>query len=451
MLVRRLFPLVLLAIFIAHSFLGAFVAKNHAEFFLHNDGWEYEELAVSLAQTGTLAIKESRYYEAPRDKVIPDGYRAPLLPALGAIAVTICGGGGSNYLAFAILQTALFTGAAALIFLITRRLARADFAAYLAMGLFIANPLCEQYSLQFCSETLFTLCLLLFIYLALRAGEWRRLPQRKRDWLIIGLAVAAALAFYARQTGFVLFPVFGAVMIYGAVRAWRRGRRVAKMKLRGALIFAAVGILLIAPWGARNYVHFGEFNPAGFQGGFVFFVGNNRDNLAAYRAAPNGVDGKNFKENQERGWNRAIALVKALPLEYHAQPAAQSRYMTEQARREISAMGAGNYLYLLAARAWMFVRPWSVKGLNPDYQFWLLTIYNLALYAAASWGIFICRGRGAAVIGLVILGGVAAHTFVHVYMRHRVPFLEPALIIYAAAAISVILQKVWRRLRARPV
>ncbi|GHT09000.1 hypothetical protein FACS1894139_19120 [Planctomycetales bacterium] len=76
-------------IFVFHVIIGWFVAHRHAELFYHPDGdsVEYAELAFSLAQTGTMTIKEPRYYEAPRATAIPEAYRAPLLPALGAVGI----------------------------------------------------------------------------------------------------------------------------------------------------------------------------------------------------------------------------------------------------------------------------------------------------------------------------------------------------------------------------
>ncbi|GHT08994.1 hypothetical protein FACS1894139_19100 [Planctomycetales bacterium] len=127
-----------------------------------------------------------------------------------------------------------------------------------------------------------------------------------------------------------------------------------------------------------------------------------------------------------------------MPPAYHANPAAQDRYIREQAWREISTMGAVNFGYLIAARAWQFVRPYPTTNLHAPWQFWCLTLYNLALYAVALGGIWRYRRNWASSGGLllVFICGLAAHSIFFVCMRHRVPFVEPALIIFAAAAIA---------------
>jgi hypothetical protein len=107
-------------------------------------------------------------------------------------------------------------------------------------------------------------------------------------------------------------------------------------------------------------------------------------------------------------------------------------------------MGWENFAYLLAAKAWQFIRPWPMPGIHSPWQFWLLTLGNCVLYAAAFAGIYCGRKRilreGWAFL-LVGICGFAAHTLFHVYMRHRVPFVEPALITFAAVALV----KIWKR------
>ena len=173
------------------------------------------------------------------------------------------------------------------------------------------------------------------------------------------------------------------------------------------------------------------------------FVGNNTDNALAYRAP----DGKMFLEHQNDGWDRAIAFAKAMPTDLS--PVEQDKRFRAAAMDEIRQMGAGEFIRMSAAQAWHFVRPWPLHGAHSPAVFWLICLSELLLYAAGALGIWLLREKRTMLLLLLMIlcVGWSAHTFVHLQMRHRVPFLDLPLVLLAGVAFGRLLEMEASRLR----
>lgn len=434
---RLILPSALLLLFLIHFAAGYRFARYKPDFYYHNDGAEYAELAESFAATGAMTIAKPRYYEAPRTEIIPEAYRSPLLSFLGGILIRA---GLTPAFAYALLQAALATAAAGMIFLVAECVDPSRITAWFAFLLYNLHPLIFEYSVQFCSETLFTLCILCFI---------RAFQMKESGGKYILLAIAGAAMTLTRPTGLVFLP--GGVLVLLLLAAFETYRKTKSAgpvfrfrTCRNALIYGICFFLLMLPFGIRNQVLFGKFTLSTFFGGYNFYVGNNRENLKAYFSA----SGPEFLRHQNKGWNDAIALVQALPEPYHGRPALQHRYMMRKGMEEIRAMGVWNYLGLSLAKAWQFFCPWPMPGVHRPLLFWGLTLWELGLFGFGIAGLWLKRKEWMRIVpfAVVVAGGLAAHVLVHVYMRHRIPFLDPALIVFGAVSLRALFEKICPRL-----
>lgn len=435
---RFLLPGVLILLFLLHFAAGWRIAETKPSFFYHNDGAEYAEMAESFAKTGSMTIAKPRYYEPPRSEPMPEAFRPPLLSFLAGLLLRA---GLVPAAAYALLQALLATLASRMMFAVAQRLEPSRVTAWLALILYNIHPLIQEYSLQFCSETLFIFCILCFLRAFLE-------PEENR-WKYPLLAAAGALMTLTRPTGLAWLPGGTAViLLYSAYLTGRKEGVRAVFRLRtcrNAAVYGLCFFLLILPCGLRNQTLFGKFSLSPFFGGYNLLVGNNRDNLAAYRAG----SGKAFQERQNRGWNAAIRVAQTMPREYSAKPAAQDAYLKAKAMEEIRIMGARDFLELFFAKALQFVCPWPVRGIHPPLMFWGITLWELFLYAAGAVWIYRFRGRLDVLLpfATVFAGGLFAHALVFVSMRYRIPFLDVALILFSATALRTafaFLSKRWK-------
>lgn len=435
---RFFLPGVLVLLFLLHFAAGWRIAETKPSFFYHNDGSEYAEMAESFAETGSMMIAKPRYYEPPRSEPMREAFRPPLLSFFAGLLLRA---GLTPSVPYALLQALLSTLASWMMFAVARRVEPSRVTAWIALILYNIHPLVLEYSLQFCSETLFILCVLCFLRVFLE-------PEENR-WKYPLLAAAGALMTLTRPTGLAYLPGgMGVILLYSAYLMWRRAGFRAVFRLRtcrNAAVYGLCFFLLILPCGLRNQALFGKFSLSPFFGGYNLLVGNNRDNLAAYRAG----SGKAFQEHQNRGWNAAIRIAQTMPPEFSAKPAEQDAYLKAKALEEIRTMGTRDFLELFFAKALQFVCPWPVRGLHSPLMFWGITLWELFLYAAGAAGIYRFRRRLDILLpfATVFAGGLFAHALVFVSMRYRIPFLDVALILFTATAIRaayVLLLKKWK-------
>ena len=215
----------------------------------------------------------------------------------------------------------------------------------------------------------------------------------------------------------------------------------AKRAVLDYAVYAAVFLLFISPYCIRNYMNYRTWNPSGCLGGYNMFVGNNRDNAQAYRAST----GKEFLVLQDEGRERAVAFAKAMPADLS--PVEQDRLFLEAAKKEIKFLGVPGFCRLTAAKAWHFLRPWPMRGAHSEAVFWLITFSETLLFAFGAAGILLLRKKRTFLLLLLMIlcTGLSAHAFVHVQLRHRVPFLDLPLVLLAAVAFEDMVRNILHR------
>lgn len=398
-------------IFLFHLCAGLYLVYEKPALFFQNDAEEYYELGKNLGERGDFVIEDQRYYEPRRSTVIPEAYRVQIFSVChGALVACRIPAPAAAALLLALISVA----SGWLMYSIAHRLTRgSELASYLAMILYQLHPLLGLYSVQFGSEAMFTAGLLWFFYTLISYEGWKQ---------IVLAAVAGAVTTLIRPTALVFLPA-GVCLIFFLARSFHY-----RIWLKAGA-YAGIFFLILAPVGLRSLVQFGSFSMTGYLGGYNLYVGNNRHNLAAYRAE----SGHDFLHHQTLGWDEAIAHVQALPED--TSPAEADAHMMSLAKRELAEMGPGNALRLFAGKAWHFLRPYPLPDIHGTLKFWIMTLLEVLLFLAGIAGaVFLWkREKTAFWSAMMIMGsGFAGHTLVHVYMRHRVPFLIPFLILFSA-------------------
>ena len=422
----------LLLLLLAHLAADWFIAERHPDFFLHDDGNEYLAGVRSFMENGTFMAGEERYYEAPRTRDIPEAFRPPLLAFLTGLLAKILRNPPAAAAVFTALSATLLTWT---VFLAGKRLG-GTCTGLISAAIVTFHPLFLTFSLRFSSECFFLLMLAVFIL----AWTW---TESRRKYIIMG--AAAALACGVRPTALLLLPAFGVLQLIRCAC----GRFLAdnapniKKALADYAVYVAAFLLLLSPLCIRNHINYGSWNPSGCLGGFNLFVGNNRDNALAYRAS----GGTEFLEHQNDGWNRAIKFAKAMPCDLP--PTEQDKRFRAAAMEEIKLMGAGEFCRMSAAKAWHFIRPWPLHGAHPRTVFWLITLSELLLFAGGAAGIVLLKKKRTLLLFLLMIlcVGWSAHTFVHLQMRHRVPFLDLPLVLLAGVTFGRMIETGWNRLK----
>ena len=424
---------VLLLLFLAHLAADLFMAERHPDFFLHDDGNEYLAGVRSFMDNGTFMAGAERHYEAPRSHDIPEAFRQPLMSLLAGLLARI--------IHDPMTGTAVFTALSATLLAWTVFLIGKSWDGWMA-GLLSAiiitfHPLFLTFSLRFSSECFFILLLAAYIL------AWSELTSPYR-YAFMG--AVAALACGVRPTALLLLPAFGVFQLIRCVcgRAFRDAPFNTKKCVTEYTVYAAAFLLFLSPLCIRNHINYDTWNPSGSFGGFNLFIGNCRDNALAYRSS----DATVFLKHQDDGWNRAIEIAKAMPRDLS--PVEQDKLFREATRKEIQEMGNAEFCHMFLYKAWHFIRPWPLHGAHPRTVFWLITISELILFAGGAAGLWLLRRKRTTLLLLLMIlcVGWSAHTFVHLQMRHRVPFLDLPLVLLAGAAFGRMLETVWNRFKS---
>jgi len=424
---KKILFLLLSIVFLLHLAGALYVAHRHTGFYLHDDGEEYLALAESFAKTGTFTSEYARYYEAPRTSPSPEAFRTLLLSLTGGIFLFII---RDPLTATAIFQAFLSVFLAWSLFRIAQHLGGFG-AGVFALLLVFFHPLMTVFALRFSSELYFILFLALFIQ------AWLEVPPR---WKFALMGLAGGLASGVRPTALLLLPAFAVFELITGLfprlfpdltqEQW-------KSRILHFSIYALLFVLAVLPWSVRSMILFSSPAPSGFLGGFNLFVGNNRDNAEAYRTAT-GIE---FLRCQQRGWERAIAIVKAMP--ENLPPVQQQEILRKAVLEELRSMDSAQIAQLMLGKAWHFIRPWPLRNAYSDRIFFLLGGYECVLFALGVTGIFLLRKHRALLLFalMMICTGWSAHTLIHLQMRHRVPFLDTWMILFAAVTLAVLFRR----------
>lgn len=415
--------LLLLTYFLLILSVGLMLSTHRESFYLRTDGNEYLRPALAFAATWRMTSERNTYYEAPRDFAMPEAYRSLLLPFLTGCAIKT---GLPPKAAMPLLQAIFAALTAWLIFLSAQKIGGSR-AAWCAVGCFILLPSIQFNYLQFSSEALFMLLIVLTFYAFLR--------RRESAYFASLMGCAGALALWTRPTGLLLLPAGGAVLLADAVFSCP-GERAAR--LRTFVLFTLVFCAGIFPNALRNRVCFGDWSPTGYLGGFTLRFGSRPENLAAYRAG----GGKDFLRHQDEAWEKTLAEIRALPPELAGDPVGQNRILQARALRDIRTMGVSDYAFLVRAKAWHFLRPWPMTGIHSTPAFLLLAVTECAIYLLGFTGlVLLCLKFGrdgmlfAALVLTFMAAGCLAHALVHLNFRYRIPFVDLVLLIPAGICL----------------
>lgn len=417
---RHAFPLILICLFLLHLAAALTSALRAPAFFLHNDGTEYLEGAVSFARTGRIISQERRYYEAPRTKPAPEAFRVPFLAVLGGFFIFLF---RDPFAGSAVFTAVCATVLAYSAFRCASRLA-GPAAGYWAVFLVTFHPLIAVFSVRYSSEIPVMMFLMLMIQAFLEAPE-------KYRYLLTGLAAGAAAGM--RQGALLLLPAFAVFQLCRFLPLFSSADRTSFRKtLRDYLLFAAAFLLMVLPWSIRNGLNYGNFSPAGFFGGFVLYIGNNHWNAEAYGAKT----GEDFIRIQDQGWRHAMKLADELP--ENMPPPAQQDYFRRQALEEIRTMGPAAFTSLVLNKVWHFIRPWPMKGTHFSAVFWITALWEVLLFTAGAAGCLFLRKRKLLLLFFLMIfcTGLCTHVPALIVMRHRIPFMDLVLIPAAAAAFA---------------
>lgn len=208
--------------------LQPFIAAQVPEWaWANNDG--YDTLAINWVDTGVYSLEPG----------VPTALRLPLYPALIAAAYALAGPAYPWLVMLIHAILSVWTG------LLLFRMATLVFdrtCAMLAVLLFLAHPLVNNFIFRCATETLFT-----FLVTALAYAGVRFLRTRQSRYLAAA-AVTMGLSLLVRQT---LLPL--AWLAWAGLAVWSLcGRREWFRRLAWTLAAGGIVAALLAPWLVRN-------------------------------------------------------------------------------------------------------------------------------------------------------------------------------------------------------
>lgn len=293
---------------------------------------------------------------------------------------------------------------------LTRRLSQAlgvEPAAALAAGALVAvNPMLAYFCCRMLSETVFSVLVLCFFLLWLRAWEGGAARSAVQAGLIGGLASLVRGSFLP----------FGAFL--AAAAFWRR-----REQPRWLGLVAACGMawgLVISVWTARNYLRFGRFVPISAQGGWNLYEGMSMD-PAELELRPLDMG----REAEARGLKDVFET---------------DAYFGRKAKAWIRE-NPGEFVWLTARKALKFWRLFPAPPHPPPVR-WAAGLYTLAVFALAALGLW--RGAGAGRGFPFVLAWALCLTALHAVfasnLRYRLP-LEPFVAVAAGTGLAGLLRQ----------
>ena len=401
-------------------------------------------LEVKDAAFFAVLVGDGAVYDAAAQKIQTDWigkevfYQAPLYPYFLAAIYTLF---GHELWAVRIIQIGLGAGACVLLALA----GRAFFSEGVAL---IAGFLLAAYGPALYFDGLIQkACLDLFFMTVLLWSLGRITHDSQRRWPLLAGSVLGCLAL-TRENALILVPI---VLAWLGWRWWDAAGQSIQTRQAPPLFLLGIALVL-APVAVRNYAVGGELILTTSQLGANFYIGNNPDADGTYEPLRWG-HGSFPLEHQDAVEIAEKAAGKKLTA------AEISHYWTVRATSWIRTH-PGDWLKLLV-RKWSLV--WNAREI-PDsdeplvYQdasliltlctamFSFGTIAPLALAGAvATWS----DRKRLWILYLTVLGIAAATALFYVFARYRYPIV-PVLILFAAAGVMAIVQRVRRR-RLRPL
>ena len=381
------------------------------------DAWDYDRIAVALAQHG--------HYPGSILANGPTALRPPVFPAVLAALYKVVGVGSTStrWEAARLLEAVLGTITVGLIFLIARRVWDRSAALVSAAVAAVYPPLL----LAGASLLAESICAPLLLGGVLAALEYRSSPHRLRWALIAGVLVG--LASLARvNVVLVAVPV--------TLLVWTERPRLAWRSLRAPLAVAAAMLVTLTPWTIRSSVVMHRFVPVSDEAGYALVGTYNSyaqartdypavwlPPIQAWPGAARSAHGLNEAQISERMTTLAVDYAKA-------HPTYVGKVVLWNSLRLVNFTGPGVERWI--EQTWGDPASLAVASV---YAFWALAALALlgALTAAGrrapvalwGWPLAVCLST------VLIIGAT----------RYRLP-ADPFIIMFAAVGLLA----VWRRL-----
>lgn len=298
---KPLLPILLLA-FAARVAVALLYADFHNDYY-----WEYGDITYNL-----LAGKGYSYFVVndlePQPRLpdadpspsayVPPGYVLYLAPFLAVDNAPLRNG------LLLLSHILLSTISVWLLYRLTRRLF-GEHAGLLAAAAAAFLPEFLYANLSFTPTVLYHFLILLF-FLSLSETDDEKKSGREGTGRTIGIGLLAALLIYLRSE-FVLFLLLAAGLLL-----WRR-------EFRRALVIGGIPLVLILPWGVRNYAVFDRPVPMTTSFGLNLYRGHNPYYIGAWgdtalQEELRALDRRTFEIGMNRIYrDRAFAFMRENP------------------------------------------------------------------------------------------------------------------------------------------
>ena len=340
-------------------------------------------------------------------------YRPPLYPLLLALIVG-CGGGLKL---LATVQITLGTATVWLTWMLGGCL-NLGRRALIAAALVAVNPLLVQATALAMTETLFT-----FLVTACM------LSAIKNRWTTLGFL--SGLAAMCRPTMFAFVGIAAIVFLLRHLWLQRTVRQIWPQVCLAMLAF----VVVVAPWGIRNWWHFGKPIVTTTHGGYTLLLGNNDE---AYQTEATKSLGTLW---DSRPWQRSLDEELQRAGISSSNEVARDRWMSERAWNWIT-----SHPREFTATCWLRIsRFWNVSPSGSDATslprviLWGITVFYAAELMAASLGLLRLGSdelQKWLLLALLVISLFAVHIVYWSNMRMRAP-LETTLALLAARSTQL--------------
>jgi 4-amino-4-deoxy-L-arabinose transferase-like glycosyltransferase len=323
----------------------------------------------------------------------------PLYPIFVAAVYAVFGEG---YIQIGLAQTALDIGAIVLLWLLARRIA-GEREAIVAAFLYALYPGFIFYTGNLISEGLFVFLLISAALLFATA------VMKKNIWTVIAASAVFGLCVLTRANALIAVPllVVWAITNFGV-----------KKGIINWLVIIGIIVVFITPWTIRNAIAQRDFVPISTGGGGAFYGGNNETAIGYYSQR-----GDIFTDQVNPG------------------PAENARSKELFARgTEWITENPGDFVKLLALKAWRFIEPYPQARGKPDDKAKTLIslIYYILILPFLLIGLFKVRKDKRWMFPLVVLVGQFLTALIFFGgMRVRDPAMPFALIAVSIGVVEV--------------
>ena len=224
---------------------------------------EYKTLVSNLLQFGEYS------YHSFQEKSLPSAYMPPLYSYFLFFCIKIFNGwetySGHEIADFTFIKIELLQAFIGLlncffIYKICRRIDKREMAALLAVALYLFFPLTIVTPGQISAINIYmplTLALLFFV---------DKIYKNYKDSYLIPCSIILGLLILVRAEATLYIPLI--LLLINLVK---------KVNIKGSIIFITCTLLVVLPWGYRNYTTFGQLTSLTLSGGYNLWRGHHEN------------------------------------------------------------------------------------------------------------------------------------------------------------------------------